>query len=130
VCPIDYREIELCGRKEELMAGDQKNRRRTARRKPKTTAKVELRRGTLGLGANLAQRLLDISEVGVGIIVKVPLKVGEEVEIVISDHGQSKPFKQVAKVCRCQALDDGTHAVGLIFDKSIPYADIYQLAKP
>ncbi len=112
------------------MGNDAKNRRKTMRKTPKSTAKVECRRGSLGLGANLALRLLDISEIGMGVVVKTSFLVADEVEVVITDHGLSKPFKQIAKVCWCQPLDDGTFALGLSFDKVVPYAEICHLAKP
>src|SRR5256885_2178544 len=50
-----------------------KNRRANPRRAPKGSTRVTCRRGSLGLGPNLALSLLDVSETGARLLVKEPL---------------------------------------------------------
>ena len=111
-------------------AADVKNRRTWPRKTPRTSAKVECRRGTLGLGPNLGVAFLDISEAGVRLIVSASFEVGEEVEVVIRDYGQRSAIKRVGAVCWCLPLQDGRFCVGLKFEKWVPFSEIRQLAKP
>ncbi len=113
-----------------LSEKDQKNRRRWPRKKPRSTAKVECRKGTLGLGLNLAVSLLDISEAGVRLILKAGLNFGDEVEIVIRDFGPSNSIKRVGDVMWCLPLQDGRFCVGVRFEKWISFGEIQQVAKP
>ena len=113
-----------------LPANDVANRRKWRRQTPRATAKVECRRGTMGLGPNLALELLDISECGIGIIIKIGLKVQEDVEILVRDYGQSKTIKQLAKVCWCLKLQDGRFCAGMSFEKWLAYADVQMISKP
>ena len=107
-----------------------KNHRKWSRKKPRSTAKVECRRGSFGLGPNLAVELLDISETGIGLILNVPLKPRDEVEVVIPGHGQRKTIKQIARVCWCLQLQDNRFCAGLTFDKWLPFADVQYVARP
>ncbi len=106
-----------------------KNRRQWPRKKPRSTAKVECRRGTLGLGPNLAVELLDICESGVGLMLKSAVNLDEEVEVVIRDFGQSKAIKQVARVCWCLPQPGDRFVVGLQFDTYVAYAAVQQVSK-
>jgi PilZ domain-containing protein len=108
----------------------QKNRRALRRKKPRTTAKIECRKGSYGLGPNIAAAFLDISESGIGLILKVPLEPDDEAEIVIRDYGIRAPIKHLARVCWCLPLQDGRFCVGLKFEKWIPYSDVQLMAKP
>lgn len=109
---------------------DVRNRRTSPRRKIRSSAKVECRRGTLGLGPNLAAELLNISESGAGLILKCPLKTDDSVEFLVSDHGLRKAIKQSAKVCWCLQLHDGRYCAGLSFEKWLPFSDVQVIAKP
>ena len=102
---------------------DYKNRRKWLRRKTRSTEKVECRKGSLGLGANLGIILLDISEAGVRLILKAALKPKDEVEVVIRDHGPQSTIKRIGEVMWCLALDDGRFCVGVQFEKWILFGE-------
>ena len=50
------------------------NRRRAARRKPRGYVKLECRKGSIGLGANVGSTLLDVSETGARLVVRQELQ--------------------------------------------------------
>src|SRR5205807_5017007 len=52
------------------------NHRRTRRRRPKNHTKVTCHKGPFGLGPNVAVSMLDVSEAGIRLVVKVPLDRG------------------------------------------------------
>jgi hypothetical protein len=104
-----------------------KNRRLTMRWPPKGPPEVACFRGALGLGANIAVSVLDISESGIRLVVKVPLKNGEEVEINLTPPGVGKPFRIMADIAWCVATSDGKHCVGARFQKYMSYADLQRL---
>lgn len=113
-----------------MVAVAARNRRNFPRRRPRSTAKLECRRGSLGLGANVAVDLLDISESGMRLVVRSGLQPHDEVEIVLQDYGQRSAVKRLASVCWCLPLQDGRFCVGVSFEKWISFADIQQVSKP
>jgi hypothetical protein len=106
------------------------NRRARRRLALSTLTKVECRKGTLGLGADLNVATLDISETGVRLVLKAWLKVGQEVEVVLKGGWTCKPLKRLAKVIWALLLETGNWCVGLQFDKPLPYGEMQRLAKP
>ncbi len=90
----------------------------------------EIRRGALGLGANFAVQLLDISEGGVRAIVKSELAEKQEVEVLLSGYGVNKATKRMGVVSWSIKLDSGEFAVGVRFDKHLSYRDVSALSKP
>lgn len=107
-----------------------RNRRSSVRKNPRSSVRVECRRGPCGLGANIAVGFLDLSEGGVRILTKDPLTPKEEVEIVISSFGHQKPVKRVANVAWSLTLEDGRFCVGLAFQKRLAYAEVVQFSRP
>jgi hypothetical protein len=104
--------------------------RRASRRVPlRGSSKVECRRGSLGLGRDLVARPLDLSETGVRLLLREPLSPGEEAEVLLGGSGVAGRVKRLARVVWCIAAEGG-HAVGLRFDKPVPYADLQALATP
>ena len=95
------------------------NRRRAPRRKPKKSSRVFCYSGRYGLGPNVAVTLLDVSETGVRLVLKVPLAVGDEVEIGLDGIGERRPSKAAAQVVWCIPLADGNHCIGARFDKPL-----------
>ena len=91
---------------------------------------MECRKGSLGLGPNLAAEILDISASGMGLIVKSALNRLDEVEVVLRNFVQSKTVKHIAQVIWCLPLQDGRFCVGLKFEKWAAYADVQMIAKP
>lgn len=106
------------------------NRRRSQRRKPRTSVKVECRKGAYGMGANLASDLLDISDSGVRMVVKQPLDAKTEVEIVVNGYGMKQALKRVGTVRWLLKLDSGLFCVGIEFQKRIDYRDWQNVASP
>jgi hypothetical protein len=107
----------------------QANRRASPRRKPRGGVKLECRKGALGLGANVASQCLDVSEGGARIIVKVPLTVKDEVEVIMLGFGVPA-VKRLANVRWVEPLADGQWCVGLRFQKYLAYRDVQSLARP
>jgi hypothetical protein len=107
-----------------------RNRRKAARKIPRTTVKVECRRGSVGLGKNLATQFLDVSEGGVRILSTESLAPKQEVEVILLGLSYSKPLKRLANVSWSVPLENGQCCMGLEFQKRLLYQDIIQLARP
>ncbi len=105
------------------------NRRRSRRSGVRGQARVECRKGSLGLGPNLAVTGLDISETGIRLILKATLEIGQEVEIVLSGLGLNRPLKRPGKVVWSLALEDGRWCAGVSFEKALRYADVQNLGR-
>ena len=106
------------------------NRRLSHRKASRSNVSVECRRGSLGLGKNLAAKFLDISELGVRIAVKEALTPGDEVEIVLHGFQVGKPIKRQATVCWALPLENGGCCVGLAFEKRLRFIEVVHIAKP
>lgn len=106
------------------------NRRTSKRHVARTSVTIEVRKGALGLGANVAAQFLDISEGGVRVIIKSPMNPKDEVEITLTGHGVNKPVKRMATVAWVAKLETGQFAIGCLFDKRLAYADVTKFAKP
>ena len=105
------------------------NRRASRRLTTRTSATIEIRKGALGFGKNIALRALDISERGLRAIVNAPLEKGSEAEIILTGHGVRKPIKRSATVTWVVALEADQYDVGFILDKALPYLDITKFGK-
>ena len=106
------------------------NRRRSPRRKPRTSVKVECRKGAHGLGANLSVNLLDISDSGVRLIVTQELVVMAEVEIIINGYGMKQAIKRLGNIRWQVKMESGQFCTGVQFQKRIDYRDWQNLASP
>ncbi len=105
--------------------------RRASRRAPlRGTVRVECRKGSLGLGANLVQAPLDISETGVRLVLKVDVRQGQEVEVLITGGGFSKPVKKIGNVIWSLPTENNCFCVGVRFDGSLAFADLQNLTRP
>src|SRR5262245_11631874 len=103
--------------------------RRITKRKPlKKGVEVAVRKGTLGLGPNLAVAGLEISDDGIQVRIKSELKAGEEVEVRLTGVGRSKPVPLIANVrwCRLDATDPSgkTFLLGAQFRHRLTHAQI------
>ena len=103
------------------------NRRRDSRRIPRKSAQVLCLKGSLGLGANLALALLDLSATGVRLLVRSPLEKGQEIEVVLTLPGMAWSRRKLARVAWVQQQDDGTCCVGAEFQSRLSYADFQVL---
>jgi hypothetical protein len=104
-------------------------RRGTARQFASSYARVECRKGTLGLGPDLAAACVDISEAGIGLVVKESLEPGQEVELLFDAPGFGRPLKRAAQVVWSAAAEGGGWRIGLRFDKALSYHELQRLTK-
>jgi hypothetical protein len=104
------------------------NRRSSPRRKPKASTRLTCATGKLGMGANRALSILDVSETGIRMVLKTPPKVGEEMQINLESIVDKRAHALAATVIWCATLADGNHAVGARFQKPLPYAVLQSLA--
>lgn len=85
------------------------------------------RKGTLDLGANLAVKLLDISESGLRLLVKSDLQPGDEVSLNLEGPLHLRPLTCVGKVVWAVPTADGQCCIGIRLDKFIKYQDLQKL---
>jgi hypothetical protein len=100
--------------------------RRMQRHLAKLGTEINCRLGTLGLGPDIAVRLIDFSEDGMQLVVTQQLAVGAEVEISLLPPGISKPIVRVAAVVRCVPECDA-FTVAVRFADVLGYMDMFQL---
>lgn len=86
--------------------------------------RVTCRLGPWGLGPDLAVRLLDLSQTGIRLMLKVGLRQGQEVQVVLSGPGNCPSLQALANVVWSVAAADGHHCAGLRFQRSLPYASL------
>jgi hypothetical protein len=106
------------------------NRRQSQRRKPRNSVRLECRKGTTGLGVNIAVSVLDVSDTGARLVVSQPLTLQSEVETVISGYGMKASIKRLAHVRWQLKLESGQFCTGVEFQKRLPYRDWQNLASP
>jgi PilZ domain len=108
----------------------QRNRRRSQRRRPRNSVKLQCRKGAHGLGADTALSVLDISDTGVRLVVSQEFVPGAEVEIIITGYGMKQPIKRLGVLRWQLKLENGTFCTGVEFQKRIDYRDWQNLASP
>jgi len=108
-------------------APSRENRRACVRREPRGRFKVWCRKGSTGLGPNLALDLLDVSQTGACLVVREPLEPGQEVHIALLGQGHLRPVVTLADIIRCKSLPDGHYEIGVRFRKLLRYADLQHL---
>jgi hypothetical protein len=109
---------------------DRINRRRSQRRRPRNSVKIECRLGAYGLGPNLASIALDVSDTGARLIIRDAVEPESEVEIIISAYGIRRPIKRLANVRWQVELAEGGFCIGTEFQKRIEYRVWQNLAAP
>jgi hypothetical protein len=105
------------------------NRRSSRRFTVTGSARIECRKGTLGLGQNLNINTLDISETGVRLVLKEVVAKGQEMEVLVEGGGIVRPIKRMARVIWAIPLEKRACCVGLRFDKALAYTDLQRVAK-
>jgi len=104
------------------------SRRITKRKMLKKGVDVAVRKGTLGLGPNLAIAGLEISDDGIQVRIKSELKAGDEVEVRLTGVGRSKPTPLIADVrwCRPDTADASgrTFLLGAMFRHRLTHAQL------
>jgi hypothetical protein len=106
------------------------NRRASRRSALRGTIKVECRKGSLGLGPNLVLYPLDISETGVRVVLKVELKRGQEVEVLLTGGGSPRPMKKRATVIWSLPTEADAYVTGIRFDGYVPFAELQGITRP
>jgi len=91
---------------------------------------LTIRKGTLGLGADLALAGQEISEDGLRARIKSELKEGDEIEIGLTGVGRSKPLVLIGDVRWCQKDDTDptgmSFAIGAQFRHRLSFSEIGQ----
>jgi hypothetical protein len=106
------------------------NRRKSERRRPRGNVHLECRKGSYGLGPNIAAGALDLSDTGVRLIVTQELDALSEAEIIISGYGMKKSIKRLGCVRWQLKLEDGRYCIGVEFFRRIDYREWQNLASP
>ena len=105
------------------------NRRAGRRLAPRGNARVTCRRGAFDLGANLAQRMLDVSQTGAQLVLHEELPTGHEVSVCLEAGASGKRVLRVANVAWCRVDAAGGFRVGLRFQKPIGYGEMDHFAR-
>ena len=108
----------------------QQNRRRLRRASARSHVKLQCRKGALGLGPNLASRVLDISDSGARLIVTQELKLSAEVEISIDGHGMKGMIRRLGIIRWQVKLETGQFCVGVEFHKCLDHGIWQKLVVP
>lgn len=100
--------------------------RRIVRRRPlKKGVAITVRRGTMGLGPNIAAGGEELSLDGVQLRVKCEVIKGDEIEVGLTGIGLSKPKTLIADVRWCREDEEtGTFLIGARFRRRLAYADL------
>ncbi len=104
-------------------------RRLTRRRPARGGARLEVRRGDLGLGPDVAAGLVDVSEDGIGLRVKVEAQVDDRVTVGLGRPGGGKLLVAQGLVRWCRPEPDGRFRVGLALRRRLTHADLMDLAR-
>lgn len=106
-----------------------RNSRRNRRLVPRRNTRVICFKGPLGLGANLALGLRDLSEEGVCLVLAEPLLVGQEVEINLESIQHRRPFRIPGRIVWVRPGEEGLILAGVHFEKLLSYRDLQALAQ-
>jgi hypothetical protein len=90
---------------------------------------VVVRRGTMGLGPNIAIRIVDATQDGLGLRLSGPVHPGDEVSVELSVPGVGKPVKVQADVRWCADAGDGTHLAGIRLRRRLSYTEVSSLTQ-
>jgi len=109
----------------ERPASSPADRRIVRRRNLKHSVEITVRKGTMGLGPNIAAGGIELSADGVQLEVKEELKKGAEIEIGLTGVGRSRPMMLVAEVRWCQAEAEGkTFVIGASFRRRLTHNEL------
>jgi hypothetical protein len=92
------------------------------------SVKVECRKGSLGLGPNLASAALELGETEARLLLHAPLPKGQEVEVLFHGVGAG-PVKRLGRVLNSVSFG-GECLVGVAFDSALNYSDVQRLIRP
>jgi hypothetical protein len=104
------------------------DRRMADRRPPRYGTRVQVRRGGLGVGPDVAVELLDVSAGGARVRVRGRLHPGDRVLVALTPPGGKWESGGPAEVRWCAAEPDDTAQVGLRFHRSLLERQLAELA--
>jgi hypothetical protein len=104
-----------------------RNSRRSIRRPTRQTTKVICFGGKLGLGPNIANQILDISETGARLRVKEECVKNQELELHLSGLSHRRPVRMRGEVVWCVRTNEGDYCVGVQFRGCLPFKDVQLL---
>jgi hypothetical protein len=121
--------VEEAGRTEK--GSSPRRERRQCRRSPlRSSVRVECRKGSHGLGPNLNVAAVDLSEAGLGLVVKAALEHGQEVEVLLMGAGLTRPLKRLASVAWSFPLESCCWRVGLTFERRLTFFEVQRFTRP
>jgi hypothetical protein len=94
-----------------------RDRRRGSRRKPRGRIRVSCHADPLG--PNVARALVDLSEVGLRLLIKEPLGLGTHVALTIQRINHMVPIHCTGTVRWLLERDNGSCSVGVELDKRL-----------
>jgi hypothetical protein len=106
-----------------------RNRRLNRRLLAQHGVRAECRRGSLDLGKNIAQAVLDVSEDGIRMVLREAVKTAEEVTLTLSAAAYARPLKRLGSVAWAVSSADGTCCVGVRLHKRLTYAEFTRLVR-
>lgn len=98
-----------------------------SRRPVRRRVGAAVRKGTMGLGRDVGIDLLDATEDGLRVRLRVPVETGAEVSVELSRPGVSRPLALVAEVRWCRPAPDGTAVAGLRLRRRLSYLELTNL---
>jgi hypothetical protein len=104
-------------------------RRTSERRAPRLGTRVEVRRGQLGMGPEIAVALVDLSEGGARIRLTAPVKPGDHVEVALWPPGGARSVRGPARVVWCRGDAQGGVEVGVRLRRRLVPQDLFELAE-
>ena len=101
------------------------DRRIVRRRNLKHSVGITVRKGTMGLGRDVAAGGIELSADGVQLEVTVEFKKGDEVEIGLTGVGRSRPMTLIADVRWCEREEGGkTFLIGASFRRRLTHNEM------
>jgi hypothetical protein len=81
----------------------------------------------MGGGPDLALALIDLSQTGASLLVKVALEPKQPVELELYAVGYNKNYRVEAVVVRCEPTPEGTYLVGVRFERYLTYTELLRI---
>jgi hypothetical protein len=90
-------------------------RRRWPRSHPPGRTSIECRLGSPGTGPDLVDSIVDLSPIGVGLVIRQKLQPRERVEVTLDDGEKDDSLRLTAEVVWSTPVEKGCHLTGLFF---------------
>ena len=81
----------------------------------------------LNYGHNLAMGLLDMSKVGLRLLLNDPIAVGEEIFVTLEGPAPMRPVMCAGKVVWTHKSRDSGHSTGIVLDRGLAHAEMTTL---